>query len=74
MKGICVRPVPLIFASLYFVPLITLTACGSHSVAPVPTTTLSVSPEPASIPFNSAVTFTATTNQPASSVSWLDNR
>ena len=68
MKPVSVRPVLLI---LLFTPLTALTACGP-SIGPVlgppPTYTLTVSPQPASIPVNGTVTLTATTTTPIRSL------
>lgn len=71
MKCASVAPVPLLLTFL-LVPLNGLTACGGSSgpVTP-PTYTLSVSPQPASIPVNGKVTFTATTNDPSDAVTWV---
>lgn len=70
MKRVSVRPVLLI---LLFIPLIALTACGGGIgpvLGPPPTYTLTVSPQPASIPVNGTVTFTATTNAPNPFIVW----
>lgn len=73
MKCVSVAPVPPLLTPFLFVPLIGLTACGGGSGASAsfqPTYTLSVSPQPASIPVNGTVTFTATTNGPSNEVTW----
>ena len=62
------RTVPciLLFASLLF-----LAACGGSSTGSLPAgQMISISPQPASVPVNSTVTFTATTAESSSSVSW----
>lgn len=54
-----------------FASILLLTSCGGSSGRSVtPTDTLSVSPQPASIPANSTVTFTAASNVDASHVNW----
>jgi multidrug efflux pump subunit AcrA (membrane-fusion protein) len=73
MKLVSVGPVPLLVAFfIFFVPLIGLTACGGSSAAagPALTYTVSVSPQPASIPVNGTVTFTATTTPSGGKVFW----
>jgi hypothetical protein len=62
MKCLSVRPVSLLFA-----PLLVFTACGGGGISisssgSLPNYTLHISPQPASIPVNTTVTFMATTN------------
>jgi hypothetical protein len=60
------RQVPLFLASL-----IAITSCGGGAkVTPTSSYTITVSPQPASIPVNSQVTFTATTDPPGGQVFW----
>jgi hypothetical protein len=48
-----------------------ITACGGGAkYTPPPSYTVTVSPQPASIPVNGQFTFTATTNPPGGQVSW----
>lgn len=66
MKSVSGGPVPLLLTTLLFASLNGLTACGGGGAAfaPPATYTLSVTPQPISIPVNGSMTFTATTNDP----------
>jgi hypothetical protein len=72
MKFVSVGSVPPLLTSFLFISLNALTACGGGG-GPiiVPNYTLSVSPQPASIPVNGTVTFSATTNGPSNDVTWV---
>ena len=73
-----IQPEPLarVAFSLATFPFISsLFGCGGGpslgNLFSLPTYTVSVSPQPASIPVGNSVTFTATTNAPSNNVSWV---
>lgn len=70
MKRISAGAAPLLLTSFLFGGLTACGGGGGHAGSP-PADTLSVSPQPASIPVNGTVTFTATTNGPANELSWV---